>query len=46
MAEIKTDENVFGAYDQDHTDDVSSITSKAHDVVRSRRSILDRTDVI
>ena len=46
MVEIKTERNASTASDQDQTNDVSSVTSKAHDVVRSRRSILDQTDVI
>ena len=46
MAEIKTDKNAFRASDQDKMDVVSGVTSKVHDVARSRCSILDWTDVI
>ena len=42
-AEIKTDENAFEASDQDPTDGVSGVTSKAHDVTKSQRSICDPT---
>ena len=38
-AEIKTDENAFGALDQDRTDGVSSVISKARDVASSWQSI-------
>ena len=43
MVEIKTDENAFGALDQDRTDDVSSVISKVRDVASSRWSISDPT---
>ena len=39
MAEIETDENASEASDQDPTDGISSVTSKARDMVKSRRSI-------
>ena len=39
--EVKTNENASGASNQDQTDDVSSVTSKARDVTRSRCSIMD-----
>ena len=39
MAKIKTNENATEASDQEPTAGVSSITSKAHNVARSRRSI-------
>ena len=39
MAEVKTDKNAFGALDQDRTDGVSSVISKARDVASSRKSI-------
>ena len=35
MVEIKTDENASEASDQDPIDGVSSVTSKARDVVKS-----------
>ena len=43
MVGIKTDENASEALDQDETDGVSSVISKAHDVASSRRSISDPT---
>ena len=43
MAEIKTDENAFKALDQDPTDDISRVTSKAREVAKSWRSISDPT---
>ena len=45
MAKIKTDENASKALDQDPTDGVSRVTSKAHDVVKSRASISDPTSM-
>ena len=42
-AEIKTDENASGALDQDQTDDIFSIISKARDVALSHASISDLT---
>ena len=39
MAKIKTDENAAGASNQEPTAGVSGITSKARNVVKSRRSI-------
>ena len=41
MAHIKTNENTFGVLDQERADAVSSVTSKACDVVKSRQSIFD-----
>ena len=41
MAEIKSDENASEASHQDPTDDVSSVTSKARDAVKSRLSIFN-----
>ena len=35
MVEIKTDKNASRASDQDSTDSVSGVTSKAHDVAKS-----------
>ena len=43
MAEIKTNENISEVLDQDPMDDVSRVTSKAHDVTKSRRFIFDPT---
>ena len=43
MAEIKTDENASKVLDQDPTDGVSRITSKARDVAKSRAFIFDLT---
>ena len=39
MAEIKTDENTSGALDQDLTDGISSVTSKARDMTKSQWSL-------
>ena len=42
-AEIKIDENASETLDQDPKDVVSHVTSKAHNVVKSRGSISDPT---
>ena len=39
MAKIKTKKNASEALDQDPTNSVSSVTSKARDVTKSGRSI-------
>ena len=41
MTESKTHKSASGVLDQDQTDGVSSITSKARNVVKSRWSISD-----
>ena len=41
MAEIKTDKRASGPLDQDQTDVVSSVISKALDMASSWRSIFD-----
>ena len=43
MAESKTNKNVSEASDQDPTNGVSGVTSKACNVTKSRRSIYDQT---
>ena len=43
MTEIKTDENASEALDQDPTDNISRVTSKARDVAKSRLSISNPT---
>ena len=43
MAEMKTDENTSEALDQDPTDGISHVTSKALDLTKSQRSISDPT---
>ena len=43
MDEIKIGENAFEASDQDPTDGASSVTSKVHDMEKSRRPIFDPT---
>ena len=43
MTEIQIDENASEALDQDPTDGVSRVTSKARDVEKSLRSISNPT---
>ena len=42
-AKIKTDENACEASNQDPTDIISSVTSEARDMAKSRRCISDPT---
>ena len=45
MDQIKADRNASEALDQNQMASISCVTYKAHDVVKSRRSILDPMDV-